>query len=75
MTILKNLWDLWKKVGFFIGNFISSTFLILFYYTIFAIFAIPFKFLSDPLGLKPSKANFKLKKDRRIDLDWFQKEF
>ena len=32
-----------KKVGFKLGDIISSLFLVLFYFTVFMLFAVPFK--------------------------------
>ncbi|MCX7697943.1 MAG: hypothetical protein N2114_00555 [Candidatus Goldbacteria bacterium] len=37
------MYNYWLAIGLFIGNIISTIILFIFYYTIFAIFAIPYK--------------------------------
>lgn len=41
-----------------VGNFQARILLTLLYFSVFAIFAIPVKLFSDPLGLKPKKETY-----------------
>jgi len=43
MEILKALWSLFKRVGFAVGEFISQVVRTIFYYTVFALFALMYK--------------------------------
>lgn len=45
----KRAWEIWLKIGFFIGNIVSFTVLVVFYYSFFALFAIVFRFSRHPL--------------------------
>jgi len=72
MRHLSRLWKNWKRFGFFIGNLISNVFLTVFYFTIFALFAVPYKILNYK---KSSGSNFKLPRKQMRALEDFQKEF
>jgi hypothetical protein len=50
--IFKTLWQGWKRIAHKIGEFQSRLILSLFYYVLFAPFAIGVKFFSDPLQIK-----------------------
>lgn len=71
--MLSCLWKNWKRFGFFIGNIISNVFLTIFYFTIFALFAIPYKIIT--YYKKSSGSNFKLPRKQMRTLEDFQKEF
>jgi hypothetical protein len=43
--ILSKIWKIWKKFGLVTGNFVSAIFLTVFYFTFFAIIAIPYRIL------------------------------
>lgn len=62
------------QLGFMIGNFMSGVFLILFYFTVFALFAVPFKLLSRPFRSKSSKSNWMSKNKTIHDLEDFRYE-
>ena len=66
------LWRNWKRFGFWAGNFISNIFLTVFYFTIFALFAIPYKMIN---RRKSSGPNFKKPRNQMQTFDDFQKEF
>jgi hypothetical protein len=51
-TILKNLFARWKVIAHKIGEFQSRILLSVFYFIVFAPFALGVKALSDPLQLK-----------------------
>jgi hypothetical protein len=42
MSFLRRAWEGWKKAAFALGNFITAVVMTVFYFTIFALFAIPF---------------------------------
>lgn len=73
MIFLSRLWKAWKRFGFFIGNIVSNVFLTIFYFTIFALFAIPYKITV--YYKKSSGSNFKLPGKQMCTLEDFQKEF
>lgn len=54
MEKLRQLWQVWKKVGQAIGDFIARIVLTLFYFTIFVPFGLGSRLFSDPLHLKPT---------------------
>ena len=53
-TVLRRLWQGWKRVGRKIGDFQARVLLTLFYFVILAPFAVVVRFTADPLGLKRS---------------------
>ena len=52
LELLKRVWQLWKRVGQAIGDFIARVVLSVFYFTIFVPFGLGVRLLSDPLGVK-----------------------
>lgn len=50
--IFKNLWEHWKRIAHKIGEFQSRLILSIFYYVMFAPFAVGVKIFSDPLRIK-----------------------
>lgn len=50
--ILKRIWEWWKPVAHKIGNFQARLILTVFYFTLFAPFALIVKLGTDPLRLK-----------------------
>lgn len=69
---MKRFWENWKKFGIFIGNIISNIFLTVFYFTFFALFAIPYKLLRRS---KLSGSNFMIPKKQITSFEDFKKEF
>lgn len=41
-SLFRRVSDIWKRVGLFIGNIVSTIFLVVFYFTVFALFALPY---------------------------------
>ena len=67
MTILKKLWEGWKRFGLFIGNIVSTIVLTVFYFTVFLIFAVLFKIFS--AGFTSALIGIKLNtKDKNTDI-------
>lgn len=55
MKILKSIWKTWKRIGQAIGDFIARIVLTVFYFTLFAPFAIGIRLFGDPLMIKKEK--------------------
>jgi hypothetical protein len=64
MAVLKLLWAWWKPIAHRIGNFQARVILVLFYFLLFAPFALGVKLLSDPLRLKARAAPEWLQRSR-----------
>jgi hypothetical protein len=56
MGILRNIWRVWKRIGRFIGDWIARIVLSVFYFTIFSLFGLGVRLLSDPLTIKKKRA-------------------
>lgn len=52
LDIFQRAWQLWKRVGQAIGDFIARIILSVFYFTIVVPFGLGVRLLSDPLHLK-----------------------
>jgi hypothetical protein len=55
MTILRSIWNSWKKFGKFVGDIIGRLFLTIFYFTIFAPFGLGVRLFGDPLAIKKNQ--------------------
>lgn len=71
--ILSLIWFWWKKIGLIIGDLVTKLFLLIFYFSIFALIALPFRLFNRPQKSKAS--NFHLKKSTISSLREFEKEF
>lgn len=49
---LEHFWQLWKRAGQAVGDFIARAVLSVFYFTIFVPFALGARMLGDPLSVK-----------------------
>lgn len=56
--MLKQLWRRWQAFGHWIGDFVARVLLTLFYFTIFAVFAVAMSRFHDPLGTKTAASRF-----------------
>lgn len=52
-SVLRSLWDSWKRVARRIGDLQARILLTVFYYAILGPFALVLRWRSDPLGIKP----------------------
>jgi hypothetical protein len=68
MQILKLVWDKFQKFGLFIGNIISTIVLTVFYFTIFALFATPFRLFSNIFAPKQKDSNWVVRPKNIADL-------
>lgn len=75
MKILKLVWFYFEKVGLIIGNFITGVVMTIFYFTIFPFFAIPFKLLTDVLGVKSTGSKWINKQSTAGGINDFKNEF
>jgi len=57
-----------------IGDFVSGCILVVFYFTLFTVFSICVKPLSDFLGKRPKKSNFVEMRSHSDDLESFRYE-
>jgi len=73
-ALLKKIWEGWKRVGLFIGNIISSVFLFVFYFTVFALFAIPYRIFSR-LGRAKQNSYFSKPPKQLVNLEDFKNEY
>lgn len=74
MRILKKIWQGWKSFGFFIGNIISSVFLFVFYFSVFALFAIPYRIFNRS-GRTGKNSNFSEPVKQLQSLEDFKNEY
>ena len=63
-----------KRFGLAVGKIMSTIFLVVFYFTIFAVFALPFRLLTDVLRWKVEGSNFVSVKKQLSSLDDFRLE-
>jgi hypothetical protein len=56
MAILRRIWEVWKRIGRFIGDIIGRLFLTAFYFTVFLPFALIVRLFSDPLRIRVHRA-------------------
>lgn len=52
METLRNVWQIWKRFGQYIGDFIGRLILTVFYFTIFAPFGLGVRLWGDPLEIR-----------------------
>jgi len=53
METLRKIWQVWKRIGQFIGDQIGRVVLSIFYFTLFMPFALGVRFFMDPMGINP----------------------
>jgi hypothetical protein len=59
MENLRKIWEIWKKVGQFIGDFIARIVLTIFYFTLFLPFGLGVRLLGDPLSIHTDKKHLR----------------
>jgi hypothetical protein len=70
METLRKLWQIWKRIGQFIGDQIGRVFLTVFYFTLFMPFGLGVRFFGDPLALRPlSHAKWLERKTRDLTFE------
>jgi hypothetical protein len=74
MAVLRNVWKVIERVLRFVGDIISTTLLVVFYFTIFALFAIPTRLFTDFMRFAPRSTNFITRTKQYDSLDTFLHE-
>jgi hypothetical protein len=74
MKTLKKIGDLWMKFAFLLGNFMTGVLMSVFYFTVFALFAVPFRIFSKGINLKPEKSSWVKRESSPDSLNDFIKE-
>lgn len=52
MTIWQKIWEGWKRIGGFIGDFIGRLILTIFYFTLVLPFGLLMRMFRDPLSIR-----------------------
>lgn len=73
-NFFKKIGDGLLAVGMRIGNFMSAVIMTIFYFTVFALFAIPFRCFSRPLSAKSPRSNW-LDRNKTFSTGDFDNEF
>ena len=74
MVFLKKIWKGLERIAFFIGNIITGIVMTVFYFTIFAIFAVPFRIFTDIFKIKYRGSTWIIKNKEFIGLENFKEE-
>ena len=70
MEALRKVWEVWKRIGQFIGDQIGRLVLTIFYFTLFMPFALGVRFFGDPLAIRPpSRATWLERRTHDLTLD------
>lgn len=71
MKIFKKIWEWWMKFAFLLGNAITAVLMTVFYFTFFALFAIPFRLFSKGIDLKIEKSSWLERRPNKYSLKDF----
>ncbi len=70
METLRKAWQIWKRIGQFIGDAVGRVVLTAFYFTLFVPFGLGVRFFGDPLAIRPlNGAKWLERKTRDLTLD------
>ena len=70
MQLLNRGWNIWKRVGQFIGDIVARVILSVFYFTVFLPFGLGVRIFSDPISVKKAvKARWLDRETRDLTLD------
>lgn len=67
MKLLKQIWDGFQKIGKAIGETITSIVLLVFYFVVFLLFAVPFQLANKIFGVK-GNGNWKARDKQDLTL-------
>ncbi len=73
--MFKQVWGYWKKFGIWMGNIMSTFILTVFYFTLLAVFAIPFRLFSKLNKAIEGDSNYSIPERQMEALKDFEKEF
>lgn len=71
---LKKMLDIWMKVAVFMGNTMTAVIMTAFYFTVFALFAIPYRIFGRPFQAKAPNSNWAKKKKNLEIINDFRSE-
>jgi hypothetical protein len=74
-SAIKFVWNFITRILFFFGNIITNIFLTLFYFTIFALFAIPVRIAMYVRGKKTPSTFYIPHEQKRTGIDRFRLEY
>ncbi len=70
METLRKLWQIWKRIGQFIGDQIGRVFLTVFYFTLFMPFGLGVRLWGYPLAIRPlSRAKWLERRTQDLTLE------
>lgn len=70
IVYLRRIWNLWLRVGRFIGDWIARIALSIFYFTILLPYGLGFRLFKDPLELKETnKAGWKERSPEEVAIE------
>jgi hypothetical protein len=70
MESIKKVWQIWKRIGHFVGDLIGRIILTLFYFTIFAPFGLGVRLWGDPLQIRKNlSAKWLARNNRDLTLE------
>lgn len=74
---LRNLWQWWKRVAVRVGDYQARIILTLFYFVVFAPFALVVRLATDPLSLKKGRPRgWQLReRDESTSMEWARRQF
>ena len=72
--MFKKLFNLWMKFAVIFGNVMTAIIMTVFYFTVFALFAIPYRAFGKPFKVKMPNSNW-LEKEKNLEtIDDFKGE-
>ena len=70
MESIKKVWQIWKRIGHFVGDLIGRIILTLFYFTIFAPFGLGVRLWGHPLQIRKNlSAKWLARNNRDLTLE------
>jgi len=75
MTVLKSVWEWWKRVARKIGEFQSRLILVIIYFTIMAPVGILMRLFGDPLLIKDKEPKWAIKNEVPPTLENLRRQF
>ena len=77
LSRLQIIWNIWKKFGEAIGDFVARLVLTVFYFTVLVPFGIGVQMFGDPLKLKrtTSDVRWQIRGKVEVSLDSFRRQF
>lgn len=74
LSLLKRLWEAWKRLAHRIGNFQARVLLTVFYAVLVLPFGVLTRLFADPLRIKRKPAKWLEHPEASADLDWARRQ-